>query len=153
MKKLIALLALEGIIVAVAAGPLHAAEPVGKTLSAKPALRASGTGGNRTLSRGAEIYFMDQLATNGGGAGEFEFNDGTKLAIAASSRITIDNSVVQGNSRFKKLGIKAATGSFRWISGKSSSKAYQIETPTASMAIRGTAFDVTVSGKTFHSFD
>jgi FecR protein len=147
MRLLIALLALESLVVATAAS---AAEPVGKTINVRPALEADGDAGNRALGKNSPIYFMDRLSTNSGGAGEFEFKDGTKLAISASARITVDESVVQGGSRFKKLGIKAATGSFRWISGKSASEAYQIETPTASMAIRGTAIDVTIrGGKTY----
>ena len=150
MKAFIALLAVDSILVVATAGAIHAAEPVGKTLASRPALRAEGSAGNRILTRGSPIYFMDRLASDGGGAGEFEFNDGTKLAISASASITVDDSVVQSGSRFKKLGIKAVSGSFRWISGKSPSQAYQIQTPSANMAIRGTAFDVTIrGGKTY----
>ncbi len=84
------------------------------------------------------------------GVGEITFDDGTKLAISSSARLTIDASVAPGSSRFKKLGLKAVGGSFRWVSGKSPSSAYKIQTPTASMAIRGTAFDVTIrGGKTY----
>ena len=102
------------------------------------------------LRKNAPIYFMDRLTSSASGIGEFMFDDGTKLAISSSARLTIDASVAPGSSRFKKLGLKVAGGSVRWVSGKSPSSAYKIQTPTASMAIRGTAFDITIrGGKTY----
>ena len=128
----------------------QAAEPVGKTIRAAPTVRASGGGGSRSLSTGDQIYFRDRITTSGGGSGEFQFTDGTKLAVSPSASITIDQSVFSGGSRFKKLGLSAAKGSFRWISGSSSSSAYKIGTPTGVMAIRGTALDITVRGGRTH---
>ena len=150
MRVPIVALMVNSLVLTVASGGVSAAEPIGKTVNARPALRAQGAEGSRTLNKGSDVYFMERLTTSGSGSGEFVFSDGTRLAISPSSRITIDASIVQGGSRFKKLGIKAASGSFRWISGKTPSTAYRIQTPTASMAIRGTAFDVTVrNGKTY----
>jgi hypothetical protein len=51
----------------------------------------------------------------------------------------------EGN-RFKKLALTATRGTFRWISGKSPSSAYQIATPAGTLGVRGTAVDVSVRG-------
>jgi hypothetical protein len=137
-------------LLGVLSGGAIAAEPIGKATLVRPSVKADGAAGSRNLARNAPIYLMDRLSTSSSGVGEITFDDGTKLAISSSARLTIDASVAPGSSRFKKLGLKAVGGSFRWVSGKSPSSAYKIQTPTASMAIRGTAFDVTIrGGKTY----
>jgi hypothetical protein len=126
------------------------AEAIGKATLVRPNVKADGATGSRSLAKNAPIYFMDRLTSSASGVGEFMFDDGTKLAISSSARLTIDASVAPGSSRFKKFGLKVAGGSVRWVSGKSPSSAYKIQTPTASMAIRGTAFDITIrGGKTY----
>jgi hypothetical protein len=119
---------------------LPAAEPVGKVLSAK----ASVYSGKRTLQAGDEVFLRDRLSTSATGAAEFVFRDGTKLAMGPSARLVVDQFVLKGRSTFSKFGITATKGTFRWISGRSPSSAYQIKTPTGTMGIRGTAFDFTV---------
>jgi hypothetical protein len=150
MRALYSVLAVGFAVLSLPCAGADAAEPIGKATLVKPSVRADGASGSRSLAKDSPIYFMDRLTSSSSGVGEFVMDDGTKLAISASARLTIDASVAPGSSRFKKLGIKAVSGSFRWISGRSPSSAYRIETPTASMAIRGTAFDVTVRGGKTH---
>ena len=150
MRVFVLALVLGGALVSLPVADALAADPIGKATLIRPSVKASGGSGTRSLEKNAPIYLMDRLTSSSSGVGEFMFDDGTKLAISSSARLTIDASVAPGSSRFKKLGFKAAGGSFRWVSGKSPSSAYKIQTPTASMAIRGTAFDITIrGGKTY----
>ena len=121
-----------------------AAEPVGKTLAAKKIVRAAGDQGKRVLEPGADIFFMDRISTSGTGLGEFQFSDGTKLAVGPLASIVVDEFIAKGKSSYKKFGLAAAKGSFRWISGRSASSAYSIETPRGTMGIRGTVLDFTL---------
>jgi hypothetical protein len=120
--------------------PLSAAEPVGKVLSAKKSVYS----GQRTLRAGDQVFFRDRLSTSATGAAEIMFRDGTKLAMGPSASLVVDQFVLKDPSTFRKFGITATKGTFRWISGSSPSSAYQIKTPTGTMGIRGTAFDFTV---------
>ena len=52
------------------------------------------------------------------------FRDGTKLAVGWGSSVVIDKYVFDDDASVKQLSIKAAKGTFRWISGKSKSSAY-----------------------------
>ena len=144
MKTLIRLFAVTAML-AVASGPaVPIGAPVGQVLKATQTVRASGNAGARVLSRNSDIYFLDRISTNATGVGEFEFADGTKLAVGPSASLVVDAYVLKNNSSFQKLGLSAAKGTFRWISGRSPSSAYQIRTPYGTMGVRGTAFDVTV---------
>jgi hypothetical protein len=124
--------------------------PIGKALRASQSLNATGHAGTRVLTSNGEVFFLDRITSSSSGAGEFEFNDGTKLAIGSSANVVVDQFVVGDNSSFQKLGISATKGAFRWISGSSPSSAYHIQTPVGTMGIRGTAFDLTVkNGRTY----
>jgi hypothetical protein len=126
-----------------------AAEPAGKVLSAKKEVSSAGTGGKKSLQPNDPVFLMDRLSTNATGTGEFLFNDGTKLAIGPSASLVVDEFVQKNRSTVSKLGVAASKGTFRWISGKSPPKAYRIKTPRGTMAIRGTALEVsTVDGVT-----
>lgn len=91
------------------------------------------------------VYRDERIRTSIGGLGQFVFRDGTKLAVGAGSSVVIDSYVYDDANSVKKLTIKAAKGTFRWISGNSSSSAYSIVTPAGTIGVRGTAFDVYVA--------
>jgi hypothetical protein len=144
MKRLLCLLGVLVLLLGMTAAVAVAGSSIGEVLSAAKVVQASGNNGSRTLTKGADIFFMDRLTTNATGAGEFLFSDGTKLAVGPSASLTVDAFVFKNKSSFQKLGLSAAKGTFRWISGRSPSSAYRIRTPLGTMGIRGTAFDVTV---------
>lgn len=121
-----------------------AAEPIGTVLRAAQTVKASGAQGTRVLDRSDDVFFLDRISSNGSGSGEFQFRDGTKLAMGPGASLAVDEFVFQGKSRFQKLGLAATRGTFRWISGGSASSAYKIKTPFGTLGVRGTAFDVTI---------
>ena len=137
-----------GLLVAMAtifaANGAWASEPIGTVLKAAQTVKASGTQGTRVLSRSDDVFYRDRISSNGRGSGEFQFSDGTKLAVGPGASLVIDEFVFKGKSRFDKLSLSAAKGTFRWISGNSASSAYKIKTPYGTMGVRGTAFDVTI---------
>ena len=144
MKTLLRLLVAMAMLLVVSGAALSASAPIGKVLTAAQTVRASGNAGARVLTRNADIFFLDRLSTNATGTGEFEFSDGTKLAIGPSASLVVDGFIVKDKSSFQKLSLSAAKGTFRWISGHSPSAAYKIGTPLGTMGIRGTAFDVSI---------
>lgn len=121
-----------------------AREPIGTVLGAAQTVKASGTQGTRVLTKNDDVFYLDRISSNGSGSGEFQFSDGTKLAVGPGASLVVDEFVFKGKSRFDKLSLAAAKGTFRWISGKSASSAYKIKTPFGTLGVRGTAFDVTI---------
>lgn len=119
------------------AWPAFAAEPVGQATLIKT--EVTGQGGPIIVND--EVHRDERIRTSQSGLGQFIFRDGTKLAVGWGSSVIIDKYVYDDTDSVKRLSIKAAKGTFRWVSGNSKSSAYQIQTPAGTIGVRGTAFD------------
>ncbi|MEW9807522.1 FecR domain-containing protein [Mesorhizobium sp. ZMM04-5] len=105
-------------------------------------IKTSVTGDGRTLAVKSPVYRDERIRTSAGGLGEFVFRDGTRFAVGGNSSVVIDKFVYDSSNSAKSISVKAAKGSFRWISGGANSSAYKIATPAGTIGIRGTAFDI-----------
>jgi FecR protein len=76
------------------------------------------------------------------------FQDDTKVEITEQSKMVIDEFVYDpSNADAGKLGLKVALGTARYASGqiaKDNPASVKIETPTATIGVRGTDFSMTV---------
>ena len=118
----------------------HSQEQVGQATL----IRTSVSGDRGPLVVKSPVYRDERIRTSASGLGEFRFSDGTKFAIGKNSSVVVDRFVYDGSKTFDKLTLNAARGSFRWISGKSKSEAYEIVTPAGTIGIRGTRLDIFV---------
>jgi Sec-independent protein translocase protein TatA len=92
------------------------------------------------------IEMNDTLETLKGKAG-ITFEDGTKVMCTEFSKLTIDEFVYDPASGKGKLAMKATLGTVRYASGliaKNNREEVKVKTPTASVAVRGTDFAMTV---------
>jgi hypothetical protein len=97
-----------------------------------------------SLQGGVEM--KDVITTINGKAG-ITFQDDTKVQITEHSRLVIDNFVYDGEKKTGKLGMKMALGTIKYASGqiaKSDPQQVMVETPTATIGVRGTDFSGTV---------
>lgn len=117
-----------------------AQEQVGQATFIKTAV----TGGSGPLSIKSPVYRDERISTSQSGLGEFTFRDGSKFAVGGNSTVVIDRFVFNDSKTFNQLTLNAARGSFRWISGKSKSDAYEIVTPAGVIGVRGTRLDIFV---------
>ncbi|SCB59529.1 FecR family protein [Rhizobium aethiopicum] len=116
---------------------LATAEPVGQAVLIKTEV----TGQAGPIEVNTSVHRDERIRTSQSGLGQFLFRDGTKLAVGWGSSVVIDKYVFDDSQSVRKLTIKAAKGTFRWVSGNSKSSAYQILTPAGTIGVRGTAFD------------
>jgi hypothetical protein len=75
------------------------------------------------------------------------FEDHTTVKITEQSKLIIDDFVYDNKKGAGKLALKVALGTARYASGqiaKSNPQSVNIQTPTASIAVRGTDFSMTV---------
>jgi hypothetical protein len=107
------------------------------------------TRGNSKLTgtRGASIESNDIYTTKNGSV-HLAFKDDTKVKITENSRLLIDDFVYDPKkSDAGKLALKVGMGTVRYASGqiaKTNAQQVAIKTPTATIAVRGTDFTMTV---------
>jgi len=90
----------------------------------------------------------ERIRTNQTGLGQFQFIDGTKLAVGPNATVVVDDYVLGGSNQLKKLTLNVSKGTLRWISGRSPSSAYAVTTSAGTLGVRGTAVDLYVRGNT-----
>lgn len=101
---------------------------------------------NITISLGTVIALNDRVETKNGKV-KITFKDNTTVSVTENSSLVIDDFVYDPKSNSGKLNLKAASGTVRYVSGAiahNDPKAVNIKTPTASIAVRGTDFIMSV---------
>ena len=99
---------------------------------------------DRLLQVGSDISVGEVIVTGPAGQVQIVFDDDTRLVVGPRSALLIETYLMASSNRAQKLTINALGGSFRFITGNSPKPAYTINTPTASIAVRGTEFDLLV---------
>jgi hypothetical protein len=98
-------------------------------------------------SKGTGLEMMDTVRTTQGKVG-LTFEDKTKVDITENSKLVIDDFVYDPNSKKGgKLAVNVALGTVRYASGqiaKNNPQAVSVNTPTATIGVRGTDFTATV---------
>ena len=98
------------------------------------------------VEKDLDIFSYDTVKT-GKGQVAIEFLDETRVDITQHSKLTIDEFVYDPNAKTGKLSLKATLGTVRYASGqiaKNSAQNISIKTPTATVAVRGTDFAMTI---------
>ncbi len=131
----------------VAASPAVHAAPAGNALGVDPAANAAIDGETRTLVVGSDIFIGDLVKTGPRGQVQILFADNTELVVGPSSALTIEDYLIRNDGSAGKLAVDMLSGAFRFATGNSAKNRYQITTPTGTIGVRGTEFDVIVEGK------
>ena len=103
-------------------------------------------GGEVDSKKQLEILSYDTVKT-GQGKTAIQFVDDTRVDVTAHSKLLIDEFVYDPSNKTGKLSIKATAGTVRYASGqiaKNSQQNVKIETPTATIGVRGTDFTMTI---------
>ena len=93
-----------------------------------------------------DVFSYDTVKT-GKGKLAIEFLDDTRVDVTSHSKLIIDEFVYDPKAKTGKLSLKATLGTVRYASGqiaKNSAQNINIETPTATVSVRGTDFAMTV---------
>ena len=100
-----------------------------------------------TVKKDLEVEMLDDIRTADGIIG-IGFNDDTKVQVEKHSKLIIDDFIYDGaNPKKSKLKMKVGLGTVKYASGKiakNNAQNVDIQTPTARIGVRGTAFSMTV---------
>ena len=100
-----------------------------------------------TIVKGTFVETNDKIETKNGVV-NIKFKDNTTVKVTENSALVIDDFVYDPkNAAGGKLGLKAASGTVRYVSGNiahNNPNSVKINTPTAAIAVRGTDFVMAV---------
>jgi hypothetical protein len=97
------------------------------------------------INVGDEVIRDEVIRTSTDSDARFGLIDNTKLTLGPGSTLKIDRAVYADDSRYKQITIRLTEGAFRFITGNSDKRSYKIETPTASVGVRGTILDIRIT--------
>ena len=118
--------------------------PAGSAKGVDPAAAAALDGATRTLVVGSDIFIGDVVNTGPKGQVQILFADNTKLVVGPQSSLKIDDYLLRNNGDAGKFVVDMLSGSFRFATGDGPKNKYVINTPTGTIGVRGTRFDVWV---------
>ena len=97
------------------------------------------SGNTSDLQVGDAIRFGGVIETGDESANVDLLADGSKLTVAANSRVEIDKFLFNGGDG-DTMRLRLVTGALRLVSGSIASEAIRIDTPVAWLGLRGTRF-------------
>lgn len=130
-------------------------KPIGKVVSAKGAVTVehvnavvvqAALGANGQTKIGDPIYLGDVVQTGADGRLGITFTDGTAFDLASNARMVMTEFVYDPNSQSNSTLLSLTKGQFTFVAGKiAKSGDMKIDTPVATMGIRGTTPHVEIS--------
>lgn len=132
------------LLVVLFAPTLLSANPVGRVVDVTQDATIQTVGRTNSVQQGQTIALGDVITTGQSGQVQLLFQDDTKIAISANSRLVIENILFNSPSTASTFTVNAVGGAFRFLSGNSEKSAYSVNTPNGTMGIRGTVFDFDV---------
>jgi hypothetical protein len=122
-----------------------AAEGIGEALAVVDQASAEGTVGQRPLAAGAKVFLGERVKTDSIGEVQILFGDGTRMVVGPNSDMMLDEYVFRAGTAENQFVVRAFNGAFRFITGEAEKDAYLIQTPSATIGVRGTVFDFAVT--------
>lgn len=144
--------ALTVLAVASATASEKGAEPeVGTIVLAKKKVTGILGTDERELKTGWRVHRNELVRTGPQSQAELKLDDNTKLALGPDAELRLDEYAVEGGGNAKSIAVKFLKGTLRFLTGRHSSETYKIETPSATIGVRGTVFDIYIGpdGNTF----
>jgi len=135
--------------ISVSGAPAFAADRAGRVLtSTGPVVAQSSEGTARSLARGENIYVGDVIKTNRGRL-QIRFSDGALVSLDRNTRFEVeqyrngDSADSDGGDGGASAVMRLFRGAMRTITGaigNDPNEEYRMETPTATVGIRGTQY-------------
>jgi hypothetical protein len=123
-------------------------QPIGTVESSACSVTVHHTDGStEQLEAGSPIFQGDQLETSADGSVGVVLADGTSFSMAESCKMVMDEMVYDPATQEGSIGIQAVEGVFTFVSGqiaKTDPDAMTLETPVATIGIRGTQVGIEV---------
>ena len=142
--RLLQHLLIAGCALAAAVAGAEAQEHIGSTALAHNEVTRDLSGASAPLVAGDSVFRNEVVRTGPDSTAKLIFLDSTNLGVGPVSSVKLDQFVYVGESNGQKMTVNLAKGVFRFTTGALDKKAYEIQTPTAAIGVRGTVLDIGV---------
>jgi len=122
----------------------YAAETIGAATGITNQVTGRLGAASEQMRDGDPIFQNHMIATGKESQAQFEFSDRTNLAVSENSSIVIDRHVFDPDKGTGEIALNAVGGAFRFVTGLVPKDNITINTPTATLGVRGTTFDLYV---------
>jgi hypothetical protein len=96
----------------------------------------------RVLRVGVDVFADETVRTAERSTARILFEDQTKLEIGALSEVVLDRFVYDPNRSNSEVAVSVAKGIARFTTGVLAHESYKINTPAATIGVRGTTLDL-----------
>jgi ferric-dicitrate binding protein FerR (iron transport regulator) len=117
--------------------------PVGSARVIVAEVSARASDAERRLAVEDAVRFQELISTAQDSAAALALIDGTELAMGENARVRLDEFVLSDGAD-ATLSLRLDRGALRFVTGSMPKPAYRINTPSASLTVRGTVFDLAV---------
>ena len=121
-----------------------AVEDIGRAEIVIETVRGTLDGRERRLDARDPVFHDEEIETGATSASEIRLRDDTRLTIGPSSRVVLDDFVLDADASRQRLVIALGRGVLRFVTGTLAKTAYEIRTPTAVIGVRGTTVTLSV---------
>lgn len=123
--------------------PLLAEEAAGKTIMARGSVQASDELQSRALKRQSPVFGVDLVSTGPESSSQLRMKDGGLLSMHADTELAIRNYRSGQGGAQGAVSMDLLKGGLRTITGSlpQSAKDYQLNTPVATIGVRGTHYE------------
>ena len=123
-------------------------EPLGKTLLAQGSIQAERSGAKQALKRLSPVYRTDVIRSGKDSSAQFRMIDDAYLDLYENSELRLHEYQFKADGQRGSVIMELISGGLRTISGaigKQNKSDYQLKTPTATIGIRGTFYEVSLT--------
>jgi hypothetical protein len=120
----------------------QAGQGLGEAVAVIDVTTASGQIGERQLATGSKVFVGDRITTNATGEAQIRFSDGTRMVVGPQGSLLIEELLIGESPADNRFAVETGAGTFRFLSGDTDDRGYRIRTAHASLAVRGTAIDL-----------
>lgn len=120
---------------------------IAKAVTVRPEADGLIDGVSKVILADDDLFEGQKITTGAKGQVEIVFADDTHMVVGPGSSLVIEKYLMRNGGTASSFAVNALGGTFRFITGKSPKSAYRIDTPTATIGVRGTKFDFSVGKK------
>jgi len=137
--------AIASVLSAMLAAAAFAQSPIGDAASVENDVQASLNRKPLPISSGGSVFQNERLRTGDASQATLVFLDSTDFSLGPTSQATLNRFVYNPDRGTGRVQIEADRGVFRFVTGSQDKKDYEVVTPSGSIHVKGTEFQLLVA--------